>query len=188
MSDALDANHPLAVLLAQASGAVLSDWNVQFGTAFEVMASSEDRMAASHWVWIQLGLCGTVYAPLHVVLDARILRSAVETLGFVDLPDGDFGSEGLDAVRELANLMAGAFSRVFSEAIDGLRVTQRQSDILVDVLDQGACDARIVALADCASQDLMLACPSGGPWPFFVAVPRSAADGMAERLQRDRAA
>jgi hypothetical protein len=188
MSDALDANDPLARLLVQASAAVLSDWNVQFGTAFDVLGDTADRGEASHWVWIQLGLCGAVYAPLHVVLDARVLRSAVEALGFVDLPEADFGGEGLDAVRELANLMAGAYSRVFSEAVEGLRVTQRQSDILVDVLDRAACEARVVALADCASQDLALACPTGGPWPCFVAVPRSAVEGVGARLRSDRAA
>jgi hypothetical protein len=188
MSPTHDEGHSLALLLRQGCDAFLEDWNAQFGTCFALGSDQGSSADVRHWVWVELSLCGPVEAPLNVVLDARILRAAIEALGFVDMPDGDFGDEGLDAVRELANLMAGALSRVFSAAVAGMRVRQERECIGVSVLDSSACEGRVASLADGRRETSTLVCPLGGPWHFFAALPEAAFEHFAHVAQRRSAA
>ncbi|QDU83340.1 hypothetical protein Pla163_04390 [Planctomycetes bacterium Pla163] len=129
-------DHWLEPLLAEAVDAALGDWGLQFGTVWTARSIDTgardvgvDLDAPRTWMMTRLGLCTRTLLPLHVWVSEEVPRSIIAGLGFVELPDGDFGEEGVGMLAELSNLMAGSMSRVMGEHVEGLRITQRVGDI-----------------------------------------------------------
>lgn len=180
MSNDIGPNHPLAAFLGAAVDAVLEDWNVQFCTQFSATAleAFDHESIAPRWVWVKLGLVGSEFNQFYVAVDERMMRCLVEAIGFVDMPDEGFDEEGLDAVGELGNLMAGALSRVVSERLPGMRVTQRAGDIEVETCDASGLTDRLVEADVGSLATFSVDSGTGEAWNFAVHMPQIAINGM----------
>lgn len=134
LSNPSEEGRPSFALVERAVRSILVDWNTQFGTELELRtgAASSACEFASPPVRVGLTLVDGRSHRFHVDLDERIARSLIEALGFVELPADGFDGDGIDALAELANLMAGAFDRVVANERARLRVSQDPADVVVE--------------------------------------------------------
>jgi|GEM_PF-4441128 len=180
MSNEIGPQHPLASFLGAAVDAVLEDWNVQFCTQFSATAlpKFDHESMAPRWVWVKLSLVGSDFNEFYVAVDERLMRCLVEAIGFVEMPAEGFDEEGLDAVGELGNLMAGALSRVVSDRLPGMRVTQRSGEITVETCDAAGLAQRLVSAELGSLATYSVDSGTGDVWTFAVHLPQVAIQSM----------